>query len=74
MQYNVAEAKAKLSALIAAAENGENVIIARGGHPAVRLVPFNWRGAFRFGLLDGRLGNTPDFFEPMPETELDLWD
>lgn len=38
MQMNIAEAKAKLSELIAAAENGEEVIIARGGQPAVRLV------------------------------------
>ncbi len=39
MQYNVHEAKSQLSALIAKAEAGEEVIIARANAPAVRLVP-----------------------------------
>ena len=36
---NVGEAKAKLSHLIARAEAGEEVTIARDGVPAVRIVP-----------------------------------
>jgi prevent-host-death family protein len=36
---NVARAKATLSELIERAEAGEEVIIARAGRPAVRLVP-----------------------------------
>ena len=36
---NVGEAKAQLSRLIARAEAGEDVIIARNGVPAVRIVP-----------------------------------
>ena len=36
---NVGEAKAKLSHLIARAEAGEEVTIARDGVPAVRMVP-----------------------------------
>ncbi len=36
---NVGEAKARLSHLIAQAESGEDVIIARDGVPAARLVP-----------------------------------
>jgi prevent-host-death family protein len=39
MQVNVHEAKTQLSRLIAAAEKGEEVVIARDGRPAVRLVP-----------------------------------
>lgn len=39
MQVNVHEAKTQLSRLIAAAENGEEVVIARDGRPAVRLIP-----------------------------------
>jgi prevent-host-death family protein len=38
---NVAEAKAKLSQLIERAERGEEVIIARKGKEAVKLVPAN---------------------------------
>jgi len=36
---NIGEAKAQLSHLIACAEAGEDVIIARNGEPAARLVP-----------------------------------
>jgi prevent-host-death family protein len=39
IQVNVAEAKAKLSELIARAEAGEEVIIARHGKPVVILTP-----------------------------------
>ena len=36
---NIHEAKARLSALIARAEAGEEVVIARANKPVVRLVP-----------------------------------
>ncbi len=39
MEVNVHHAKTNLSKLIAAAEDGEEVIIARNGKAAVRLVP-----------------------------------
>lgn len=39
VQMNIAEAKAKLSELVARAEAGEEVIIARDGAPAVVLKP-----------------------------------
>jgi len=39
IQMNVAEAKARLSELIARAEAGEEVVIARGGKPVVSLNP-----------------------------------
>jgi prevent-host-death family protein len=38
IQMNIAEAKAKLSALVEAALRGEDVVLARGGEPVVRLV------------------------------------
>src|SRR4028119_1622646 len=38
-RVNVQEAKTRLSQLLAAAERGEEVVIARGGRPVVRLVP-----------------------------------
>ena len=31
-------------------------------------------GAFRIGLLKGKLGIGPDFFEPMRESDLDPWE
>lgn len=39
MQVNVHEAKTRLSRLLEAVERGEEVVIARAGHPVARLVP-----------------------------------
>ena len=70
------EAKTQLSRLIARAERGEEIIIARGKEPVVRLSPV---GANRrrpvFGALKGKL-NVPDsfFFDPLSEEELGLWE
>jgi prevent-host-death family protein len=74
MQMNIAEAKARLSELVAAAENGEEVIIARGGQPVVRIVPATGpKPAFRVGLADGVVSRVPDFLEALSENELELW-
>ncbi|MYF88341.1 MAG: type II toxin-antitoxin system prevent-host-death family antitoxin [Boseongicola sp. SB0676_bin_33] len=74
MQMNVAEAKAKLSQLLAAVDAGEEVIIARDGVPAARLVPMAAAGV-RLGVLEGAVSpdSVPDFFEPMTEDELAEW-
>jgi prevent-host-death family protein len=74
MQMNVAEARAKLSQLLAAVDAGEEVVIARDGVPAARLVPIV-RGGVRLGLLEGIVDSTtiPDFLEPMSEDELAEW-
>jgi prevent-host-death family protein len=39
MQVNILEAKNRLSALIKAAQAGEDIVIANRGEPVVRLVP-----------------------------------
>lgn len=39
IHVNIGEAKTRLSELIAAAERGEDVVIARASSPRVRLVP-----------------------------------
>lgn len=72
-QVNVHTAKTNLSKLIDAALAGEDVVIAKGGKPAVRLVAIP-QGRFQLGILKGRLENGPDFLEPMDETELQLWE
>jgi prevent-host-death family protein len=74
MQMNVAEAKAKLSELIAAVERGEDVVIARGGVPVARIVPAAQGPAFRIGLADGAVARCPDFLEPMAEDDLRSWE
>ena len=39
MQISVTEAKAQLTELVRRAEAGDEIILTRHGHPAVRLVP-----------------------------------
>jgi prevent-host-death family protein len=68
-EMNIAEAKAKLSSLVQKALNGEEVVIARDGVPAVRLVPVEAKPKRRFGILR-EMGYTFDapfeFFLPDP--------
>ena len=67
-------AKTQLSRLIEAALAGEEIVIAKGEKPVVRLVPIP-QGAFRFGVLPlGALGLGPDFFAPLDEDELAAWE
>ena len=73
MLVNVHNAKSQLSKLIAAAEAGTDVVIARNGKPAVRLVPVQSSG-FRFGTLAHLVASVPDFDGPMDDTELALWE
>jgi prevent-host-death family protein len=68
-------AKTQLSKLIARAEAGEEVIIARRDKPVVRLVPVQVPKPRRqFGSMKGRASVGPEFFEPLPEEELELWE
>lgn len=41
MRVSVSEAKAQLTELVRRAEAGDEVILTRHGHPAVRLTPVN---------------------------------
>jgi prevent-host-death family protein len=59
---NVYEAKARLSALIAEAEQGGDVIIAKAGRPVVRLVPVHQRTSPHIpGSMEGRVVIGDDF-------------
>ena len=66
-------AKTHLSRLIEAALAGEDVVIARGSTPVVRLLPVT-RQAFQVGVLAGQLGSGPDFMAPLDAEELDRWE
>ncbi len=73
IQINVAEAKAKLSELIARAEAGEEVIIARAGKPSVTLRPVETMpstGKRQLGIWAhlGKLKDPDLFIGPDPET------
>ncbi|MDR3360216.1 MAG: type II toxin-antitoxin system Phd/YefM family antitoxin [Bifidobacteriaceae bacterium] len=72
---NVLEAKTHLSRLIARAEAGEDVVIARDGVAAVKLVPVTPSGRRRFGV-DPAVLLPPDsaFFDDLPKDELAVWE
>lgn len=68
-------AKTQLSKLIARVEKGEEIIISRGDKPVAKLTPIASerpkRVPGRLKHLIGEIG--PEFFEPLPEDELKLW-
>jgi len=59
-QVTVHAAKTNLSKLIDAAMAGEEIIIAKGSKPVVRLVAIP-QGKFKIGILAGQIENCPDF-------------
>ena len=69
------QAKTNLSRLIERACQGEEIIIARGTKPVVRLVPIvHTKGRRQPGTLRGKLKVGPEFFEPLPAEELKGWE
>ena len=71
---NVHEAKTHLSRLLARVEAGEEIVIARNGKPAARLVACTPRGKRRPGTLKGKIEIDDSFFDPLPEEELAAWE
>lgn len=70
IQVNVLEAKTQLSRLLDRALDGEEVIIARAGHPIVRLVAIEGdanRSPRALGALSGRGWMADDFDAPLDE-------
>jgi len=69
------KAKTELSKLIEKACRGEEIVIARGKKPVVRLVAIkDTKGQRKPGALRGKLKVGPEFFEPLPPEELDAWE
>ena len=67
-------AKTHLSRLIQKAEAGEEVVIARGKIPVVRLVPVKaGKPERRFGAFRGRARVSAAFFRPLTRAELKAW-
>jgi prevent-host-death family protein len=68
---NIHEAKTHFSKLINQALNGEEVIIARGGHPLIRLIPYEEVLTPRKGgQLAGMITIEEDFDAPLPDDML----
>ncbi len=68
IQVNIHEAKTKLSQLLARVEAGEEVIIARAGHPIARISGIKQpRGGRILGQDAGLFEVADDFNAPLPE-------
>ena len=75
---NVHEAKTHFSRLLDRAHAGEEIILAKAGKPYAKLVPIG-RAPARTKRKPGGLkvsGPIPDsvWFDPLPESELELWE
>ena len=73
MLCTVHAAKSQLSKLIDAALSGEEVVIAKGSKPVVRLVAIP-QADFKLGILCGKVEDLPDFLSPMAEDDLKHWE
>ena len=71
---NVHQAKTQLSRLLALAEDGEEVVIARRGEPVARLVACKPKGKRRFGAMKGQIVVGDAILDPLPEEELARWE
>ncbi len=72
--FTVHAAKTTLSKLVERAERGEEIVIARGRQPAVKLTPVKPPARREFGLYRGVANVGPDFFEPLPDEQLRAWE
>jgi prevent-host-death family protein len=75
--FNIHEAKTNLSSLIAKAEAGEDVVIARAGKPVVKLVRVEAGRKKRLdrkpGFMKGKIWIGPDFDDPLPKDIIDAF-
>jgi prevent-host-death family protein len=74
-KVTIHEAKTNLSRLIAEVEKGGEVVISRRDKPVARLVAVGPAKKERKpGRFAGEFTIGPEFFEPLPEDELRLWE
>ncbi len=67
-KFNIHEAKTQLSRLVENAAAGEEIIIAKAGKPVARLVGVEHQAVpRRKGLLKGTVKIHDDFYKPLPE-------
>lgn len=68
---NIHDAKTNFSKLIDAVGQGEEIVIAKAGKPAARLVPIQSTQRERKpGALKGKMHVAEDFDAPLPDTLL----
>jgi antitoxin (DNA-binding transcriptional repressor) of toxin-antitoxin stability system len=72
--YTIRAAKADLSKLIAHAEAGQEVVLLRGKKAVAKIVPVTPKPERIFGRIKGKGSVGPEFFAPLPEEDLKLWE
>jgi antitoxin (DNA-binding transcriptional repressor) of toxin-antitoxin stability system len=72
----VNETESTLAQLVDRIENGEEVVIERGGKPIARVIAIHdppRKGRRTLGQWKGRVRMSDDFDAPLPEVELAAW-
>lgn len=74
IKVNVHEAKTHFSQYLKRVEAGETLVVCRHNVPVaeIRAVKRKKKSKRVFGIDDG-FGVSPEFFEPLPDDELRLW-
>ena len=70
MQVNMLEAKNALSRLVAAAERGEDVILARDGKPVAKIIHYQAPQVKPPGAWKGKVHISPDWDSPETNAEV----
>lgn len=70
MQVNMLEAKNALSRLVAAAERGEDVVLARDGKPVAKIVRYQAPKVKPPGAWKGKAKVSPDWDSPKTNAEI----
>lgn len=71
MQVNLLEAKNRLSSLIVAAEQGEEVVIARNGVPVAKIVKYDAPRIKAPGAWQGKVPYSTDWNSAQTNTEVE---
>ena len=72
---NIHQAKTNFSKLVDAVMHGEEIIIAKAGKPAVKLVPIvALKPKRKPGALKGKIKISKDFNAPLPDDILDQFE
>jgi prevent-host-death family protein len=67
VQYNLADAKARLSSVVREALSGYDVVIAKDNKPLVKVVPVSGGGRRAPGSAKGQITIAPDFDAPLDD-------
>ena len=69
--FNIHKAKTHFSTLVDAVMRGEEIVIAKAGKPAAKLVPISpQKPELRFGVLKGKIRIADDLDAPLPHDTL----